>query len=117
MAKSLMFKSAQKFLDNQFLTARLDKTTLAVIKPDEETPFAILSHDPKFFDGLILSFSVSYTKVTEAINIVLSLQDFGPVVVEENFFIDKSGLLLFGEEAEMHNNPLMDMEVNNKHHH
>lgn len=114
MAKSKMFTDAQKLLETQYNTLFLDKQILAVIKSQEETPFLLVTHDPKMFNGFILSFAINYTKTHEAIEVVLDLQEFGPVVLEEQFFITENGVVLFGEEAEMHNNPLFNVELTSK---
>lgn len=110
-----LLKDAQKYLDNQYLTVFLDKCILAVIKGEQdENPFLLVTCDPEVFQGFILSFSLDYPKVHEAIDIVLNLQDLAPVVLEEQFILNKAGMLLFGEEAETYNNPLSSMEVVNK---
>lgn len=114
MSKSIL-KKAQKFLDNNYYTIKLDKNCLAVLKEENgENPFLLVTNDSKFFDGFILSYCIQFYNVHEAIEIVLSLQEFGPVVVEEQFFINSDGLLLFGQEAEIHNNPLFNVETINK---
>lgn len=115
MTQSVMFKSAKKFLDTQFSTLFLDKNTLAVLYSEKDTsPFLLVSNDPKIFEGLILSFVVDYTNVVEAIGLSLALNEIGPIVLEERFLVTSTGVLIFGEEAEMYNNPLMEMEVNSK---
>ncbi len=115
MNKVKLLKEARKYLDTQYFTTKLDKTCFAVLKEENgENPFLIVTYDPKMFDGYVLSFSVNFTKVHEALNILLNLQDLGPVALEEQFFINKHGVLFFGEEAEMLNNPLFDMEVEKK---
>lgn len=114
MTKNLL-KEAQKFLEIKYFIVKLDKGCLGILTEElGETPFLLVTCDPEIFEGFILSYSVQFYDVHEAIDIVLNLQDYGPVVLEERFFVNKDGLLLFGEEAELHNNELFNMEIINK---
>lgn len=97
--ENVSLKKLQKKLKNYF-TYFKHNDILIVSNDKSELPFAYLINDDENHpDEVLISFSVDFCNAASVAQFVLEINENSDVLVTESFYISKSGMTHWGEEA------------------